>query len=244
MLIIPAIDIRDEKCVRLFKGDFQQTTTYQCTPQETLANFIHLGANYVHIVDLDGARLGHPVQTKLIKQLATMCTNKLTQLQVGGGIRHLQDVENLLSIGVGRVVIGSMSITNKLLTRDLFRKFGADKIVLALDCEINEAQLPIIKINGWMTSSGVNLWELLDDYPEARYLLCTDISVDGTMSGPNITLYQEIKKRYPHLMIIASGGVANERHLDDLSSLNIYGVVLGKALYEGSINLERVLYKC
>lgn len=240
MLIFPAIDLVDGKCVRLTKGDFDSTKIYNDNPVQMLQDLSEIGAKFVHIVDLDGAKKGSVAQLNLIGKLAN--SEKL-EIQVGGGIRAAADIHNLLNLGINRVVVGSICVSNRNLVKSMLKEFGSDKIVMALDCQIDDNGTPIIKTHGWQDLSSVSAWELLDFYSDVKYVLCTDISVDGTLMGPNLELYSQIKKRYPHIQVIASGGVSSEKDLDDLRNIGMYAVVVGKAMYEGRIDMEKVL-KC
>lgn len=237
MQIFPAIDLISGNCVRLTLGDFAKVKVYHTDPLEMLEHLAKIGANLVHVVDLDGAKSGHIMQLELLKAMAQ---NKSVKIQVGGGIRSMNDIHTLLNLGVNRVILGSICTTNKDLVKQMFQEFGSDKLVLAFDCMVND-NTPILKTNGWQNDSGINLWEMLDFYSEIKYLLCTDISVDGTLKGPNLYLYQEIKKLYPNLKIIASGGVGTNEDLISLQKLNLYGVVVGKAIYEGKVDISRFL---
>ena len=238
MLVFPAIDLVNGKCVRLTKGDFASTKVYHDDPVQMLQDLADKGAKLVHIVDLDGAKKGSIAQLELIYKLVK---NDTLAIQVGGGVRSISDINNLLNAGVKRVVLGSICVSSKNLVKEMLAEFGADKIVLALDCMLDENGTPVVKTHGWQDSSGENIWELLDFYDEAKYLLCTDISVDGTLMGPNLELYREIKKRSPQLQIIASGGVSSNHDLDELRKIDVYGVVVGKAMYEGRIDIEKAL---
>lgn len=240
MLIFPAIDLMNGKCVRLTKGDFTTTQVYNDNPEQMLQNLSNIGAKFVHIVDLDGAKKGQVSQLDLIGKLAN---NKKLEIQVGGGIRAISDIHNLLNLGVNRVVLGSICVSNRALVKSMFHEFGAEKIVLALDCMLDENDVPLVKTHGWQDSSGESVWDLLDFYHEVKYLLCTDISVDGTLQGPNLALYRDIKERYPLLQIIASGGVSSHQDLANLRDLGMYAVVVGKAMYEGKVDIAKAL-KC
>lgn len=240
MLVFPAIDLVGGKCVRLTKGDFASTKIYHDDPVQMLQGLAIKGANFVHVVDLDGAKKGGIVQLELIHKLAQ---NIDLDIQVGGGIRTIADINHLLNAGVKRVVLGSVCVVDRNLVKEMLTEFGCEKIVLALDCLLNENGVPVVKTHGWQNSSGESLWELLGFYHEAKYLLCTDIKVDGTLMGPNLELYREIKRCYPKLQIIASGGVSSDYDLDELRKLDVYAVVVGKAMYEGTIDIAKAL-KC
>jgi phosphoribosylformimino-5-aminoimidazole carboxamide ribotide isomerase len=236
MIIFPAIDLRDGKCVRLTKGDFATTKVYNDNPHLMLEEFKKHNFSWVHMVDLDGAKQGSPAQGKIIASLAK---DSGLNIQVGGGIRTKEDIKYLLSSGVERVVLGSICISEPELVKSWFAEFGSDKIVLALDCELKDG-LPVVKTHGWQEDSQKSIWDLLEFYNLAKYVLCTDISVDGTLMGPSIELYRQIMSKFPHINLIASGGVGTIHHLTQLNELGVYGVVVGKAIYEGTIKLSNI----
>lgn len=238
MLVYPAIDLIDGKCVRLTLGDFETSKVYNHDPLAMLKEFRQYGFSWVHLVDLDGAKATKVRQTKLISDLAKLDG---INLQVGGGVRTEADIESLLAFGVKRVVLGSICVSSPSLVKKWLNKYGADKLVLALDCVLDATGLPVVKTHGWQDSSNNSIWELLDYYEEAKYVLCTDISVDGTLKGPNIGLYQDIMRRYPKIELIASGGVGSIDDLGLLNNLGVYAVVVGKAIYEGKIKLSEII---
>ncbi len=238
MIVYPAIDLRDGKCVRLTKGDFNTTKIYHDNPEVILNQFTECGGSWAHIVDLDGAKIGNFTQLEVIKKLVSLSS---INLQVGGGIRNTEDIQKLFELGVKRVVVGSICIKDPDLVKTWLNQFGNDKIVLALDCMLNDANIPMVKTHGWQEDSKLSLWDLLESYVDAKYILCTDISVDGMLSGPNINLYKEFKERFPELKLIASGGVSSVNDLISLRNLDIYGVVVGKAIYEGKITIHEAL---
>jgi phosphoribosylformimino-5-aminoimidazole carboxamide ribotide isomerase len=237
MIVYPAIDLRDGKCVRLTKGDFATTKVYNDNPISMLEEFAKFGATWLHMVDLDGAKQGKIAQGELIKSLVASSDLKV---QVGGGIRTTEDIERLFGYGVSRVVLGSICVSNKDLVKQWLDTYGPEKIVLALDCHLNEDGTPMVTTHGWQEKSTVTVWDLLNYYATAKYVLCTDISVDGTLEGPSMDLYQELQERFPHIKLIASGGVGSLNDLIKLKELNVYGAVVGKAIYEGKIPLEKI----
>ena len=237
MIVYPAIDVRDGKCVRLTKGDFATTKVYNDNPGLMLEEFAKFGATWLHMVDLDGAKQGAIAQGELIKSLVASCNLKV---QVGGGIRTTEDIEQLFGYGVSRVVLGSICVSNKWLVKQWLDTYGAEKIVLALDCHLNEDGTPMVTTHAWQETSTVTVWDLLNYYATAKYVLCTDISVDGTLEGPSIDLYRELQERFPRISLIASGGVGSLNDLIKLKEINVYGAVVGKAIYEGNIPLEKI----
>ncbi len=236
MILYPAIDLIDGKCVRLFKGDFEQKTTYDVSPFDVLDTYKNEGAHWVHIVDLDGARNSDNRQRKLISEIAKKSGLKI---QTGGGVRSMEDVETLLSLGVLRVVIGSMAVQKIDETKEIIKKFGADKICIAMDVLPRDGKF-YVAVHGWQEGSDVLLEDLIKDYQQVglRHVLCTDISKDGTMTGCNFDLYETLNAQFPEIEFQASGGV---HALKDLEKLNTGGVIVGKALYENVFTVREAL---
>lgn len=237
MIIIPSIDIQNGKCVRLTQGDFNQVSIYNDMPAYMAQAFCKRGAITLHIVDLDGAKQGRLTQTKYIKEIRRAFTG---QLQVGGGIRTTQDIDELLALGIERVVLGSYAIQNIAQTRAWLAHYGPEKIVLALDFKIQKS-LPYLAIHGWQEQTEYTLWEMLDQYPNIIYVLCTDISKDGMQTGPNLDFYQEFVQRYPHIKLQASGGIGKLQDVSQLQQLGVSAAIIGKALYENKFSLEEAL---
>ena len=237
MILYPAMDLMSGRVVRLAQGRFEESTTYPADPAAALAGFAAAGARWAHVVDLDGARAGEPVQHDLIAGLAH---GAALDLQVAGGFRTREQIARMLDRGVGRVVIGSLAVKRPDLVRGFLDEFGGDRITLSLDVRLTGG-VPIVATAGWTEDSGRSLWEIADLYPEARHLLLTDIGRDGMLAGPNFELLEEAGARLPHLAIQASGGVSS---LDDLRSLRTAGAIVGKALWEGRIELAEALDAC
>ena len=234
MIIYPAMDLMGGRVVRLRQGRFDDATTYSDEPLEALRRFAEAGAEWAHIVDLDGARMREPVQHELIAGLAR--TSSL-RLQVGGGFRTRDQVERMLDAGVARVVIGSLAVRDPDLVRRWIGEFGADRITLSLDVNVVDG-VPNVAVAGWTEDTGTSLWDVAAEYPESRHLLLTDIGQDGMLAGPNFDLLEQAVNRLPHLNIQASGGVSS---LADLERLTTQGAIVGKALWEGRIRLEEAL---
>ena len=228
----------DRKCVRLFKGDFNQRTDYETSPMEVAKSYAADGAEWMHIVDLDGAKLGMSTQSDLIMELATQSGLKV---QTGGGIRDAKQIQSLLEGGVTRVVIGSLAVSNKKLVSSWMSEFGADKIVLALDINIGEDGQPRPALKGWTEPSPETIWDVINAYENVKTLLVTDISKDGVLGGANVALYEAIIKRYPNIDLITSGGVGTLGHVKELKALNPHGVIIGKALYENKFTLAEAI---
>jgi phosphoribosylformimino-5-aminoimidazole carboxamide ribotide isomerase len=236
--IIPAIDLQGGKCVRLYKGDFARVTEYSDDPVAVARDFSALQVRDLHIVDLDGARTGSQENQELVGKL---CTNTGLSVQLGGGIRNVDTVTGWLQRGVARCVIGSLAVTEPAVVAEWMAAFGAGRIVIALDVSIDESG-PIVATHGWTRSSGASIWDCIDALADAgmQHLLCTDISRDGAMSGPNFELYADIVRRYPQLGLQASGGVRNAADLERLRDLGIPAAITGKALLDGRISAAEV----
>jgi len=237
MILYPAMDLMGGRVVRLTQGRFEDSTTYPADPAGALARFAAAGAQWAHVVDLDGARAGGPRQHDLIAGLARQAT---LSLQVAGGFRGRDQLERMFDAGVGRIVIGSLAVERPALVRGLLQAFGGDRITLSLDVRV-AAGVPVVATSGWTEDSGRSLWDIAALYPEARHLLLTDIGRDGMLAGPNFRLLEEAASRLPHLAIQASGGISS---LDDLKRLRTAGAVVGKALWEGRIDLAEALDAC
>lgn len=238
MRVVPAIDLQGGKCVRLYQGDFDQVTEYSDDPVAIAREFSSLQVRDLHIVDLDGARTGSQENQDLVGEL---CANTGLSVQLGGGIRDVDTVSAWLQRGVARCVIGSLAVTEPGLVAEWMAEFGAGRIVIALDVSIEDGG-PIVATHGWTRSSGVSLWDCIDALADAgmQHLLCTDISRDGAMSGPNFDLYADIMRRYPQVDLQASGGVRNAADLERLRDLGIPAAITGKALLDGRISPAEV----
>jgi phosphoribosylformimino-5-aminoimidazole carboxamide ribotide isomerase len=231
------MDLMGGRVVRLAQGRFEDSTTYPADPAAALAGFAAAGARWAHVVDLDGARARKPVQHDLIAGLAREAA---LNLQVAGGFRSRDQIARMLDCGVGRVVVGSLAVDRPDLVRGFLEAFGGDRITLSLDVRLVDG-VPIVATAGWTEDSGRGLWDIAALYPEARHLLLTDIGRDGMLAGPNFELLEEAGRRLPHLAIQASGGVSS---LADLRRLRTAGAIVGKALWEGRIDLAEALDAC
>ncbi len=238
MEVIPAIDLLDGGVVRLFQGDFEQVTHYAQNPVELARQYLAAGLTRLHAVDLDGAKTGQPVNLPVIRQFAEAGL----AVQAGGGIRDARRLNMLLEAGAERAVIGSVAVQAPDEVSGWIRSTGAEKIVLAFDIRLDECGVPIAQTHGWTEGSGITLWELLDRYLAlgARDILCTDIALDGTLEGPNLSLYSECVQRYPEARFIASGGVSRTEDLPALAATGVAGVVSGKALLDGRLTLKEI----
>ncbi|MFL6735042.1 MAG: 1-(5-phosphoribosyl)-5-[(5-phosphoribosylamino)methylideneamino] imidazole-4-carboxamide isomerase [Sphingomicrobium sp.] len=234
MIIYPAIDLMGGGIVRLRQGDFDDATRYGDAPLDALRRFAEAGAQWVHIVDLDGTRAGAPVQHGLIADLAGKAP---LNLQVAGGFRTREHVQHMLDAGVSRVVIGSLAVRQPDLVQSFIQELGQDRIALALDVRVT-GDTPFVAISGWTEDSGQSLWDVAARFPDARHLLLTDIGRDGMLAGPNFDLLEEAQRRLPHLAIQASGGVSS---IEDLQRLRTAGAIVGKALWEGRVDLAEAV---
>jgi phosphoribosylformimino-5-aminoimidazole carboxamide ribotide isomerase len=239
MILYPAMDLMGGKVVRLAQGRFDDATAYPADPAEALAAFAAAGATWGHVVDLDGARAGAPVQHDLLARLAAQSPLKL---QLAGGIRTRGHIARLLDAGAGRIVVGSLAVKQPDLVAEWIAEFG-DRITLSLDVRLIDAT-PIVATSGWSEDSGRSLWEIAALYPEARHLLLTDIGRDGMLAGPNFELVTDTLQRLPRLALQASGGVADVGDLRHLRDVGAAGAIVGKALWEGRIDLAEALDAC
>jgi len=239
MKIIPAIDLKDGKCVRLFKGDFSRTTEYSSDPASVGRRFSELAVQDLHVIDLDGARTGAQQNQSIVREIAA---HSGLNVQLGGGIRNREKIASWLGAGVTRCVVGSMAINEPDVVRKWIMEFGVDAIVLALDVKLNDSGAPMLTTHGWTEDTDTTLWDCIDDYRNvgARHVLCTDVARDGAMTGPNLGLYTEILRRYPDLQLQASGGVRDIADLKMLRSLHVPAAITGRALLDGEISESEV----
>ena len=239
MELIPAIDLRDGRCVRLFKGDFAAETVYAKDPSVVLERYRELGARTVHVVDLDGARDGDQPNREVILNLAA---RRRVRLQVGGGLRTLARVQALLDAGIDRAVIGSVAVTSPDQVAQWMGEIDPRQIVLAFDVRIDANGVPMLTTHGWVKTSDVSLWAAVERFlPNGlTHVLCTDVARDGAMTGPNIELYTEAVRRYPQIQWQASGGVANAGDLHKLRTCGVAAVISGKAMLENKISNEEL----
>ena len=237
MLIYPAIDLMDGRCVRLSQGRFEEATIYPADPAEALAAFAEAGATWTHIVDLDGAREKSPRQHELIAGLAR---DARQHLQVAGGFRTRDQLARMFDAGIARVVIGSLAVQEPVTTAAFIHEFGGERITLAFDVRLVDGT-PEVATSGWLESSGKTLWDALALYPDARHILVTDIGRDGMMTGPNLELIAGIVARCPSLAVQASGGVASLADLEALRAEGAAAAIVGKALWEQKFGLEEAL---
>jgi phosphoribosylformimino-5-aminoimidazole carboxamide ribotide isomerase len=232
--IIPAIDIINGKCVRLTRGDFQSKKIYDADPLRVAKSYEDAGIQRLHLVDLDGARQKRIVNWRVLETIANQTG---LQIDFGGGIQLEADLQLAFNSGAAQVTAGSIAAKEPETVRSWLKKYGSEKIILGADVKAGK-----IAINAWQEETDRDLLAFLDEYFQAgiRYTICTDISRDGLLQGPAFELYSSIKQRFPQLYLIASGGVSNINDVKKLAALNINGVIIGKALYEGNIQLKEL----
>lgn len=239
MLLIPAIDLRGGRCVRLFQGDFGAETRYDLEPHELLLRYRELGATWLHVVDLDGAKDGVLANRSVIVALSSQ---KAVRMQVGGGVRSAAVIDDLLRNGVDRVVVGSAAIERPEEVAGWLERFGPEHICLALDVRLSAEGEPIVHTRGWTRQTAFTLWRALEPFLAVglRHVLCTDIARDGALAGPNLALYREAVRRFPQLAWQASGGVRSAADLSALDEVGVAAAVSGKALLEERITPEEL----
>jgi phosphoribosylformimino-5-aminoimidazole carboxamide ribotide isomerase len=240
MKLIPAIDLLDGRCVRLLHGDFEQVTHYPASAAELAHDYADAGARWLHVVDLAASRDGADADTSALFSLLGQAKQSV---QTGGGVRNAEDISRRLDAGAARVVVGSLSVTDSQRFISWLTQFGADRLVAALDIRIDEEGMPWPRTHGWTGRGDRDMWQLLDELVAGglRHLLCTDISRDGALSGPNIDLYTDITRRYPGLQLQASGGVSSLDDLQQLKTTGAAGVITGKALLEKRFSVAEAL---
>jgi phosphoribosylformimino-5-aminoimidazole carboxamide ribotide isomerase len=237
MRLIPAIDLKAGRCVRLLHGDFANETRYDADPASLLAKYRAWGADWLHVVDLDGAKDGSLGNRPLIAQLAAQ---QAVKLQVGGGLRDIAAVTQMLDLGAARVVIGSAAVTRAGDVRHWLDHVGPQRMTLAFDVRLDDGGIPRVATHGWQRQSDLSLWSALDDFAGSQltHVLCTDVGRDGALSGPNLDLYREAARRHPRIQWQASGGIRDARDLHALTAAGAAAAISGKALLEELIPLE------
>ena len=231
MRLLPSIDLRDGQCVRLLHGDFDAETRYDITPQALHSKYRALGAQWLHCVDLDGARDGQLANRDLIEAMAA---DGLPRLQVGGGVRSREIVEDLLQAGIGRVIVGSAAIETPDDVARWIEVFGPERIGLAIDVRLDADSVPRVQTRGWRRSTSATLWDTVQQFLSGglRHVLCTDIARDGALQGPNLGLYADCVRRFPAIEWQASGGVRDAQDLEALAEVGVAQAISGKALLE------------
>jgi phosphoribosylformimino-5-aminoimidazole carboxamide ribotide isomerase len=233
MIILPAIDIKDGNCVRLFKGDFSTVETVAENYMDTAKSFELDGASWIHTVDLDGAKEGKPVNNEIFIDIAK---NTNLKVELGGGIRNLETVEYYIQNGISRVILGSIALKNPGIVKDAVKEYG-DKIAVGID-----AKEEMVAVEGWLDSSSVNYIDLAKEMANigVKYIIFTDISKDGTLSGVNAEQLKKLSISV-NANIIASGGVHTIEDIKICKEMNLYGTICGKSIYKGTLNLKEAI---
>lgn len=232
--IIPAIDIIEGKCVRLQQGEYSTKIVYDENPLEVAKIFEDAGLKRLHIVDLEGAKANKVVNIKILEKIAS--ETKLV-IDFGGGIKTEDDLEKVFSSGASFATIGSIAVKEPSMFRSWLDKYGSDRIIMGADEKDYK-----LAISGWTNVTNIDLFDFIKDNYKAgvKYILCTDIAKDGMLMGSSISLYKKLIESFPDLNIIASGGITKVTEIEELNKLNVYGVIIGKAIYEGLISLEEL----
>jgi phosphoribosylformimino-5-aminoimidazole carboxamide ribotide isomerase len=239
VLIVPAIDLRAGRVVRLAQGDYDRQTDFAFDPVELAQRCADAGARWLHVVDLEGARSGSPENLHVIEAIA----RTPLRVQAGGGVRTTEDVQRLFAAGVARVVVGSVAVRVPELVDAWLAEFGADRVCVALDARRDDAGIWRLPVRGWTEDSGRTLDEMALRHARAgvRHVLCTDIDRDGMLSGPNLDLYAHLRDVAPALQLQASGGIRSLADLCDLRERGAAAAILGRSLLEGRFTLEEAL---
>lgn len=236
MIIFPAIDIKDGNCVRLFKGDFSTVEKVASDYLETAKDFETAGASWIHMVDLDGAKEGRPVNTKIYTDVAEKTNLKV---ELGGGIRNLETIREYLDMGISRVILGSAALKDPKLVSDAVEKFGSEKIVVGID-----AVNGMVATEGWLETSNVGYIELAEKMISVgvKYFIFTDISKDGTLSGVNVEQLKALSDAtVGRADIVASGGVHTMADIIACKEMGLYGTICGKSIYKGTLDLREAI---
>ncbi len=234
MRIIPAIDVIDGKCVRLTKGDYSTKKVYNEDPVEVAKQFENFGIEYLHLVDLDGAKSKHIVNYKVLENIANQTNLKI---DFGGGLKSDEDLHIAFESGADQITGGSIAVKDPYIFKSWLQKYGSNKIILGADAN-NEK----IAVNGWQEESEEDLIPFIQKHQinGVKYVICTDISKDGMLQGPSFSLYQKILKKIPNINLIASGGISCFEELPKLEELGCEGTIIGKAIYENKISLKQL----
>ena len=235
MKLIPAIDIIEGKCVRLTKGDYAQKKVYNDNPVDVARQLEKKGFEYLHLVDLDGAKSSSPKNLYILNQIA-LSTN--LKIDFGGGIKSEDSLIQALRSGATQINVGSVAVRNPNLVKFWILRYGQDQIIVGADVRSKN-----LAINGWQEDTSINIFDFINDFVDAgvKNFVCTDIDKDGMMTGSSIDLYKEILDHFPRINLIASGGVSSIEEIQELKNLGLHGVILGKALYEGLLDMDELI---
>lgn len=234
MHIIPAIDLIDGQCVRLTQGDYSQKKIYHDSPLEMAKRFEDAGIKRLHLVDLDGAKARRIINGDVLRSIASGTSLKV---DFGGGVQSDEDIALAFSLGAHQVTGGSIAVKNPVLFDAWIQQFGGEKIILGADAKDRK-----IAVSGWQETSGEEVISFIKKYfaKGLSHVICTDVAKDGLLQGPSLNLYRDILSEIPGIRLIASGGVAGVKDLEDLQKIGVYGAIVGKAYYEGKITLEQL----
>jgi phosphoribosylformimino-5-aminoimidazole carboxamide ribotide isomerase len=233
MKIIPAIDIINGKCVRLSKGDYSTVKVYNENPLEVAKEFEASGIRFLHLVDLDGAKSRHIVNHKILEDIARETT---LQIDFGGGLKSLEDIQTAFNSGAEQITIGSIAVQDPSFCFDLISRFGPEKIILGADCKNRK-----IKTSGWLEESDRDVIDFILQYQQKgiQQVICTDIAKDGMLEGPSTDLYKDILDQIS-VQLVASGGISNIEDVHTMKAIGCSGTIIGKAIYEGKISLDEL----
>lgn len=235
MLVIPAIDLKDGQAVRLYKGDYNQKTVYSNNPEELAKEFETMGAKWLHVVDLDGAKDGKCINLETIRKIK-QTTNMAVEL--GGGIRNMETVALYLDeVGIDRVILGTAAINDPQFLKEAISKYGAKKIVVGVDVKNG-----YVSTSGWLKTSDVPYLDFIKELEKigVEYIVVTDISKDGTLQGPNFKMYEQIASM-SKINFVVSGGIKDKQNILDVAKKDYYACIVGKAYYEGKVDLKEVI---
>lgn len=234
--IIPAIDIIDGRCVRLSQGDYDRKTVYTASPEEMTRLYAQCGVRRIHLVDLDGAKAGHPCNLESLRKIAAL---RLVDTEWGGGIKCRDDLDAVFQAGAGHAIIGSLAVKSPHIMEEWLREFGGEKIILGADLRNGK-----VSVSGWLEDSELSIDDIITRFlPHGlKEVIVTDISKDGMLQGPDTALYTGLLKRFPGITFTVSGGISSADDIRNLDSLNLPRVIVGKAIYEGRITPEEL--KC
>lgn len=234
MIVIPAIDIIGGRCVRLTKGDYSVCKVYGDDPVEIAKGYADAGFTRLHVVDLDGAKASGVVNLPVLEKI---CAFTPLEVDFGGGIKSDADLTRVFGAGAAMACIGSVAVTDAEMVRGWLERYSGDRIIVGADVKDDK-----VCIHGWKTVTDTTIFDLAQMYsPHLKYLMCTDIARDGMLQGPSLDLYRHILERLPGIRLIASGGVSGEQDMEELDRLGVPEVIVGKAIYEGRITLERLV---
>ena len=232
--IIPAIDIIDGKCVRLSEGDYNRKKVYDQDPLDMAKRFEEAGITHLHIVDLDGAKQKKIINHAILKKIATKTSLKI---DFGGGVQSNEDIRIAFECGANQITAGSIAVKEEQIVLEWLEEYGSNKIILGADSKEGK-----IAVSGWTEVTNIDLHRFLSKYVDRgiRSAICTDVARDGMLQGTNLNLYRSIKQKLPQLFLIASGGIIHVQEINSLQQIGVNGVIIGKALYEGLIQLGQL----